>query len=553
MTWFLTLDLRQPFTDAPGADGLPPEMGGALSVVGIVAALERAAADDDVKGLYLRGGNALSLSPSQAQEVHQAIVDFSASGKFVTAYVHDLVSTSVQQYHIISAADEIWMQPGGAIMSQGFGMSRRYFKNTLEKLDSSAQAQHYHEYKTAFHSLLNEDMTEPEREAYSRLLQSVYDELTSDIARSRDISVSDLKATLQTVPLIGEEAVDGGLVDKLGYDKTAEDAVLDRAGEDAEFVSLRGYISDGGYGYDDGESVIAFIHGSGPIVEGEAEPTFFGGSDVMAGDTIARAIREATEDEDVSAIIFRVDTPGGSPIASDQIWYAIEEAQEAGKPVIINMSSYAASGGYWVSMGADKIVAQPTTVTGSIGIVGGKLILKGAYEKLGVNVRELSVGGEMVHMFSDQHPFSEKEWLALRKLFDDMYSTFIEKVADGREIPLDTVKRIARGRVWTGADAHDRKLVDELGGIKTALKLAKQEAGIAEDADVEFRQFPEPLSFYEQIAIAFGGSAQAARTFAQVAEVLELQPVAELMTELKEIDAARSGGVQARTYQGQLD
>ena len=541
----LTLDMRQPIADAPSPADMPSGFGGPqLSVVGIVDALEKASGDADVKGLYLRGGQGAELNPAQVEEIREAIVDFKSSGRFVITHVQDLSGLSLGPYYIASVGDEVWMQPNGQMMAQGLGVARMFFKNTLDLLDSSAQVQHYFEYKTAMHSFIHEDFTEPQREAEGRMIKSIYDELVTDIAYSRDMSAGELTAKLSQAPYIGDEAVDAGWVDKLGFDIEAETAALDRAGADAELVSLGEYSVVAGSAYEDGE-VIAFVHGEGPVVEGEAPESFFGGSDLLAGDTISRAIRDATDDEEVQAIVFRVNSPGGSPIASDQIWHAVEEAQAAGKPVIINMSGVAASGGYWVAMGADKIVAQPTTITGSIGVVGGKFILKGLYDRFGVSVGELSEGGDMVFMFSDQRPFSEKEWLALTKLFDGIYNDFTAKVADGRGIPETRVREIARGRVWTGADAHDRQLVDELGGFKTSLALAKEAAGIAPDAEVEVRRFPEQKSFYEQIAIAFGASAQVAQTFAHAAAVLELEPVAGVIEEIKRTEAMREGRIEA--------
>jgi protease-4 len=265
----------------------------------------------------------------------------------------------------------------------------------------------------------------------------------------------------------------------------------------------------------------------------------------MASDTIAEALLDAADDKDVKAILFRVNSPGGSPGASDQIWNAGERAQKLGKPVVIDMSGVAGSGGYWISMGADKIIAQPTTLTGSIGVVGGKFIFKGLYDKLGVTSGEIAVGGDKQFMFSDQRPFTAEEWAVLRKTFDAVYGDFTRKVADGRHLPLDQVLAVAKGRVWTGADAKERGLVDELGGLKTAIAAAKSLAKLAPDAQIELRRYPEHRSFFAALFGAMGASARVAHTLSLIATTFDLQPNSKVFDAARRAQALERDRIQS--------
>jgi protease-4 len=543
-TAVLELDLRQHIEDAPPAISMPSFDGGALSVVGIVNTLEKAATDPSVKGLLVRAGSGSGLLPAQIQEIRSAIADFEKSGKFAITHFQDFQEPGLSGYYLASVGSEVWMQPSGGMLSSGIASSAYFFKGTLDKLDSSARVLNYYEYKTAMHPFIYGDYTAPQREETTQLLQSIFDSYAGEIAISRNMKVDELKAKLGGVPFIGEEARKAGFVDKLGFDIDAEDAAEAKAGTGAEIVEFADYASHAGSAYAKG-AVIAFVQGDGMIVEGKQEEGLFGSSGLMAGDTVAKALLDAADDKDVKAILFRVNSPGGSAIASDQIWNAVERAQKAGKPVVIDMSGLAASGGYWVSMGADKIIAQPTTITGSIGVVGGKFILKGLYDKLGVHAGEISVGGDKQFMFSDQHPFTAEEWAALRKAFDAVYGDFTRKVADGRHLPLDKVREAAKGRAWTGTDAKRLGLIDELGGLKTAIAAAKSLAKLAPDAPIELRRYPERRSFFETLFSTMGASARAAHTLSLIAETFDLQPSSKVFDAARRAQALERDRIQS--------
>ncbi len=534
-TIVLTLDLRQKIEDAPSAS--IAGFGGAdLSVVGIVDALQKASTDAAVKGLFVRSDASFGLAPGQVQEIRNAIIDFKKSGKFVITHIQDLTEPGIGGYYLASVGSEVWMQPSGGINSQGLAASTMFFKGTLDKIDSSAQVLNYYEYKTAMHPMIYDDYTAPMKEEDTRMLQGVFDSFTSEAAVSRNMKPEEFRAKIAGTPYIGDEAVKAGWVDHLGFDVDAEDAAKAKAGPGAETVELETYAQKAGSAYATG-SQIALVEGDGLIVEGKSEGGIFGSSSTMASDTVSDALIEAAKDKNVKAIIFRVNSPGGSAIASDQIWNAVGRAQKAGKPVIIDMAGVAASGGYWVSMGADYIVAEPTTISGSIGVVGGKFILKGLYDKVGVHVGELSVGGNKMFMFSDQHPFSAEEWVALRKAFDSVYNTFTQRVSQGRHIPLDKVLDMAKGRVWIGTDAKDRNLVDQLGGLKEAIVAAKKFGKIDAAAPIQLKRFPAEKNFFETLFGAMGASAQAAHTLSTVGDILALEPNAKAIEELKRAQA----------------
>ncbi|MFO1187958.1 MAG: signal peptide peptidase SppA [Alphaproteobacteria bacterium] len=541
----LTLDLRQEIADAPPANGLA--FGGPqATVVGIVDALQKASTDGSVKGLLLRVGAGSGMLPAQAQEIRGAIADFAKAGKFVVTHFQDFEDPGLSGYYMASVGTEVWMQPSGGILSSGLGTSNMFFKGTLDKLDSSAQVLNYYEYKTAMHPFLYSDYTAAHREESLGLITSIFNSWTGEIAASRKLKLEDFKAKLTGVPYIGTEALKASLVDKLGFDVDAEEAAKAKAGAGAETLDIGEYAERAGSAYAKG-ALIALVQGEGMIIEGKSQDGFFGSSGMMASDTVSSAILEAAKDKNVKAIIFRVNSPGGSATASDQIWNAVEVAQKKGKPVIINMSGLAASGGYWVSMGADKIIAEPTTITGSIGVVGGKFILKGVYDKLGISVGELQVGNDKQFMFSEQHPFTNEEWAVLRKAFDSVYFNFTHKVADGRKLPLDQVLANAKGRVWTGAQAaeKERGLVDEIGGLKTAIASARTLAKLPADAPVELRRYPAPKGFFDAVFGAMGASAHVARTLSTLADVFALAPSAKLIDAARRADAFERQRIQA--------
>ena len=373
-------------------------------------------------------------------------------------------------------------------------------------------------------------------------MTSIYETAVDKIATDRELGSEAVNALFENAPYSAEAALEAGLVDTLGHVVNAREAALDRAGENSDFVDLAEYALTLG-SWSPGPT-IALIEGQGAIVTGSGDAGAFGGSEMIGGDAMADAIEAATEDDKVRAIIIRVDSPGGSAIASDQVWNSIIRAREAGKPVIVSMATVAASGGYYIAAPADYVVAHATTITGSIGVLGGKIVLDGTFDMVGLNVETLSVGGEFATAFSSQEAWTETQREAYRTQMEHIYEDFTGRVADGRDLPLERVLEIARGRVWTGAQAQEIGLVDEIGGLRTAIAAAREIAGIAEDERINLKRFPEQLTGLEAFYALFGLSAETAESAARLNALMELPEVQAALQARQEMSQQ---GVQMRT------
>jgi protease-4 len=529
----LTLDMRQPMIDHSVGDSLFGESPN--SIVDTVYALHRAKDDDSVKGLFIRAEN-FGMAPASAEELRLALLDFKESGKFVIAHAQGFEGTSLMSYQAVSAADEIWMQDTTGFAVSGMRSETEFLGGVMEKFDADPEFFQFHEYKNAVNSYTETDFTDEHREATTSYLTSIFDNAVGQIAEDRDMSVAGITDVLMTSPHSAEDAMAAGMVDKLGQLAEARDYVRKKTGNDKiAFVSLNDY----GPGTTKGESTIAFIGGQGAVLPGQSSGgSIFGGGVSMGGDTLSNGFDAALKDKKVKAIVFRVSSPGGSPAASDQILAAADRAREAGKPVVISMGQYAASGGYYVAAHADHIVALPQTITGSIGVFGGKVALEGTFAKVGYNIEGITVGGEFAGAYSADTPFSPSQSEAYRGQLQDIYDDFTQRVANGRDLPLERVLEIAKGRVWTGAQAKEIGLVDELGGIMTAIDAAKKLAEIDADEDVRIKIFPRQKSVEEQIEDLFTGSAQIAQ---DVKVLREITALPEVQAALRARNAARFG------------
>lgn len=542
----LELDLRGSVTDTKSNN---PFANDGLAVVDIVAALARAENDDRVKGVLMRVGGG-SVAGAHIEEIRAALEAFKAKKKFVLAFSQGFNSNGMGEYWLASAADEIWLQPVSELGTAGIASQAMFFKGLFDKIDAKAEIGQRYEYKNAGAPYISDDFSPSHREATSRLLKSIFDNATTAIAKDRKMTTEQYVALVNSGPHLTQAALDAKLIDKQGYDDEAEDAALKRAGKDAKLVSLGEYLKKAGnpwFKQDGlpGSSPIALIEGDGTIMDGESQDGGFGGGErTMGGDSVAKAIRDATEDKDVKVILFRVNSPGGSATASDQMLQAIRKAQKAGKKVVVSMGTVAASGGYYVSLSADKIFASPSTITGSIGVLSGKIVLGKSYELLGINIREIHEGTNAL-MNSEAQGYTPEQWAKLNAGLDAIYNDFTAKVAEGRKMPLEKVREIAKGRVWTGSDAKERGLVDEFGGFRAALEEAKKLAGLKPQDSVTLKRFPKPLSPAEAIAKAFGTTAGTVRTLAMLAEVLDTPAVKEALTVLRENQQADGAQLRA--------
>ena len=470
----LALDLRDPIPDSASGpmNFLQPRH---MTVMDLVLALDAAGRDKRVKGVLMRLGNGV-LSTAQAEEIGTALKRLRAKGKFVIAQATAFYGAGLGDYLAASAADEIWMQPKSDFAPSGAGGGEVFLRGLFEKVGAQPQIAKRADYKSAADMYMEKGMTPADREQLMVLMKSVYDAAVADMAASRHVTPEAVAAALEASPQFAEDALKAKLIDRIGYDDEARGAALARAGAGAKAIKMTDYLK----GRDDGgltPANIAVVEAAGEIRDGTAGNSLLGGGDGIASDDLSEAIRLAARDKGIKAIVLRVDSPGGSVSASDQILHAVKVAQAAGKPVVVSMGSVAASGGYYISLSANRIVAEPGTITGSIGVLTGKVSFGKSLGLIGVGADEVSVGKNTL-MDSPLSPYTPEQWALLNQEADAIYDDFTQKVASGRKLPLEKVQEIAKGRVWSGADAQARGLVDSLGGFWTAAGMAAQLGGV---------------------------------------------------------------------------
>src|SRR6266550_829031 len=500
----LELDLRQSMEDKSSVSLL--DLGEAkLSIMDVVMGLDRAARDGRVKGIFMRVGTA-DLSVPKAEELRDALKHFQESGKFVIAHSQSFYSSALGDYTAAAGADQIWMQPVSTFFSAGTSTTTLFFKGLFDKVNAVPQFVQRYEYKNAANVFTQTDFTPPHREATLRVLQSWYDSATAEASADRKLDPAVLTSIMDAAPATVEAVKDKGLITNIGYDDEARDAAKARAGAGAEVTSFEHYVQttrNRGAGF--GAPTIALVHAAGDIVEGGDDSPLSQSTTSVAGDTFSKAIREAAEDKNVKAILLRVDSPGGSAIASDQILQALKKARATGKPIVVSMGSVAASGGYYISMAADRIIAEPGTLTGSIGVLWGKFAVGKSAEMVGLEMRELGVGKNALFL-SGITPWNDTQLAQVNMQADIVYDDFTKKVAEGRKLPLEKVQQVARGRVWTGADAKERGLVDDLGGFWMAVAEAKTLTGISPNTQVAFKNYPQSQGLIGTASRLLGGS-----------------------------------------------
>ena len=500
----IEFSLRSAPPETTGFDPLTIVTGGgrAMALRDAVAAIHRAADDPRVAGLIARVQ--LAASPIGAvQELREAIVAFSAV-KPSLAWAETYPGTL--SYYLASAFGEVWMQPSGSVGLVGFASNATFLRDALDKVGIEAQIVARGEYKSAANVFTEDGFTDAHREAVTRMLESLRGQVWQAVAESRSIDADALDALADRAPLLRDDAVSSGLVDRIGFRDEAYARIAELIGvEDIsdEEAPPRLYLSRYAGAARSrlappvpsipgrrSKPTIAVITLEGTIVDGRGGPQFLPfGSSNAGGDTIAAALREVAADDSVSAIVLRVDSPGGSVTASETIWREVKRARERGKPLVASMGAVAASGGYYVSMGADAIVANPGTLTGSIGVITGKLVVRDLKDRLGVGSDTVRTNAN-ADAWSVDELFTPEQHAHREAEADLLYSDFVERVAEGRDLTIEAVDVVARGRIWTGADALERGLVDELGGFRTAVRRAKVLAGLDEDTEVRLVSYP---------------------------------------------------------------
>ncbi len=503
----LELDLQSLPPETSGFDPMAFIAGGGrpLLLRQAIAAIHRAAEDTRIAGLIARVQ--LSAAPPGAvQELREAIVAFTAA-KPSLAWAETYPGTL--SYYLASAFREVWMQPSGTVGLIGFATNGLFLRDALDKAGLQAQFIARGEYKSAANMFTQDRYTEAHREADSRLIESLHNQVWQGIGESRGLDVAVLDELADRAPLLRDDALSASLIDRVGF----RDEAYRRIGEltdrdadsnpDSDDAPPRLFLSR--YAQtrhaqtrEHGPSLpgrkakpaVAVITVAGPIVGGRGGPGLspFGRSSA-GGDTIAAALREAGADDDVKAVVLRVDSPGGSVSASETIWREVCRVRAAGKPVVASMGSVAASGGYYVAMAAEVIVANPATITGSIGVITGKLVARELKDRLGVGSESLRTNVN-ADAWSVNSPFTAEQYDMVEAEANLFYDDFVRRVAEARKMSVEDVGIVARGRVWTGADAIERGLIDELGGLRTAVRRAKVLAGLDIDATIHLVDYP---------------------------------------------------------------
>lgn len=448
----------------------------------------------------------------KAEELRDAVKDFRASGKPAYAYME--IGTN-REYYIATAAEKIFLPPSGDLYVNGFAAEAMFYRGSLDKLGIEPEVIQIGKYKSAPEQYTRKEMSEAQREVINAVLDEYYNRFSGAIAETRKKSIEDVKAIIDNAPYNAGEAKQQGLIDGANYRDQIYDELKNRLGyketDKIRTISGNEYreIPSDSLGLNSGER-IAVVYASGVISGGKSSNSPFGG-EMVGSDTMVKAINDAAEDATIKAIVLRVDSPGGSALASDLMWRAIENAKTK-KPVVVSMADVAASGGYYISCNANKIVAEPSTVTGSIGVFLGKPVIKGFYDWVGIT-NEYVMRGKNAGIFRETEKWTADERAKMQDQANKIYyGDFVPKVAKGRGKTDEEVNTLGQGRVWTGAQAKERGLVDEFGGLEKAIEIAKQLANLPADKEVRRVAFPEPRPFFETI---FGSDDS---TFAQTKE-----------------------------------
>ncbi|HZI12171.1 MAG TPA: signal peptide peptidase SppA [Myxococcus sp.] len=499
----LELDLENPLPEYESPGSLASAFGDEPATLrDVVDALEKAGQDARVKSLVVRVGS--PGSPAAVQELRDAVKAFRATGKKAVAFTDSFgeMSNSTLGYYLASAFDEVYMQPSGDLGLTGFAMETPFARDAFARLGVTPRFSQRAEYKNAVNTFTEQDYTGPHREATERFTSSLFGQVVKGIAEERELPEDTVRSLIDKAPLLGQEALEAKLVDGLRYRDEVYGQLKKDAGEGAELLYVKKYLERAGRPHTTGDT-IALVYAVGNVMRGKSDANPLSGEQALGGDSVAAALRKAAEDSRVKAIILRVDSPGGSYVASDTVRREVQRAKEAGKPVIATMGTYAASGGYFIAMDADKIVAQPGTLTGSIGVYGGKFVTTGLWEKLGVNF-ETVAQGKNATINSTDSDFTPEQRARHEAMMDRIYADFTQRAAAGRKMPLEKLQEVARGRVWTGEDALAHGLVDVLGGFPQALTLAKEAAKLPADARVNVQLYPRKKEAAEVLGELLG-------------------------------------------------
>lgn len=537
----LFIDFKEAISEIPEDASLSvPFPSDQLTLRHYLRAIEHAKEDERILGIVARLRDGASFSLAQVQELKKAIQSFQESGKFTYIYSSSYggAAGGLSRYYLASIFDELWMQPLGIVTISGINLEMPFMRESLRRVGVTPDFFQKKDYKTAYESFTNQTMSPENREMMERLVEDLKSELVSGISKNRDIPENQLKTLVDQGLFIAEDALQNDLIDAVDYgdvllDKIREEVTGDTDSEDEGILtSLSSYID---FTANDKKPAkkskdkpkVALVYVVGAIMHGNinsSSPSVLLNDGIAASSVIAPAIFDASEDEDIETIILRVDSPGGSPAASEAILRAVEKAQEEGKNVIVSMGGTAASGGYWVAAYADRIFASPMTITGSIGVVGGKFVLRDLWDKVGANWESIT-WGENAAMWSMNSTFDASEAKQVNAMLDNVYDHFLKRVAKGRDMSEAEVDAIAGGRVWSGKRAVELGLADELGGLMDAMNYAATLSGGEDFNDINIQIFPKPKTPLEQFVEILNGEVTLGKPSLQDVLVDTLQPV----------------------------
>lgn len=461
--------------------------------------LKKAERDERLANVVLRI-RMPQLGWAQAQELRDSISDLRGAGKHTLAYLETASFVSNILYYIATSADEIRMSPASMVGVIGLAGEYLFLGAPLEEIGVDFEVARVGRYKTYADMLAGSSMSEANREQANSLLDSINDQFVAGIAEGRGLSKEFVERAIDSAPMLPYELKGLGFVDGVGFFEETLESLGGSRVDSGEYAR----VAPASVGFEP-VAKFALIYGSGNVIVGRGRSTPSGGL-VLASDTVSKAFKDAATDPSIDAIIFRIDSPGGSVLASDLVWHAIELAKTHGKPVIASMANAAASGGYYVAGAADAIVASPSTITGSIGVIAVRPVIQELLEKLEVGV-EVLARGQHAEMFVSSQPMTKASRKRFNDQVEDIYQLFIDRVASSRGMPVERVDELGQGRVWTGEQALENGLVDALGGLSEAVSLAMGRLGLDPAADVALIPFPPPLSFADQIASAFDQAA----------------------------------------------
>lgn len=501
----LTLHLGKKFISDHGSPPgiLPLIRSKDLALDEILNVIKKAEKDNRIKALLLFVEGE-SLGFAQVQEIRDALIQFRTTGKRVVAFSDTFGDSGscMRSYYLATAADQIWLQPGGDFNFSGFMAELPFAKKALDDWKLKQSVIKREEYKSAPETFTETDFTKASKENLEAILKSFFEVLTKDVGTARNLDPSEVKEIIDESPLLGEKALEKKMIDRIGYLDELKASFFEVFGQKSAYLKAYAYLrrleSDEKLNTKEKkeEPTLAIIYAEGSIVRSADQEDSFSQDFLIEDTVISKAIRKAVEDKDVKGIVLRINSGGGSSVASETIWREVKLAKESGKPIVISMGDAAASGGYFIAAPANKIVAQPMTLTGSIGVFTGKMVTGKFWRHYGVNWGHVKLG-KNAGIWSSDEDFSKEGLKKVNDSVDEIYKRFIEKVALGRGMPFEKAAPLAKGRVWTGKEALNLGLVDALGGIQTAIDMTKELAGIAKEGEVNLKIYPKEKTVWD--------------------------------------------------------